>query len=83
MKVEFELNLMGIFYILVAVGLIVGAALLFSLLPGITENVNQGKVYGKYNWESWELFTTFLTIGLIAVGLLVPVVRRIFKAFMP
>jgi ABC-type transport system involved in cytochrome c biogenesis permease subunit len=83
MKVEFELNLMGIFYILVAVGLMVGAALLFGLLPGITENVRQGKVYGKNNWESWALFTTFLTIGLIAVGLLVPVVRRIFKAFMP
>jgi len=83
MKVEFELNVMGIFYILVAVGLMVGAALIFGLLPGFTENIAQGKGYGKNNWESWALFTLTLTGGLVAVGLLVPVVRHMVKAFIP
>jgi uncharacterized membrane protein YjdF len=82
MKIEFEFNVMGTLYILVAVGIIVGALAIFSLLPGFTENIAQGRGYGKNNWESWALFTLTLTAGLVAVGLLVPVVRRIFKAFM-
>ena len=80
MKLEFELNLMGIVYLIIAVGLV--TAMLYGF-------VNAGyiatgsMVTGPSSWIGWLLFSAALSGGLIAVGLLVPVVRRLFKAFMP
>lgn len=79
MKVEFELNLMGTFYLLVAVGLVTSAWLAFGASVGLGQIAENG----RKDWGNWLLFTTVLTSGLVAVGLLVPVVRRLFKAFMP
>jgi hypothetical protein len=75
MKLEFELNVMGIVYILIAVALVAGA---------ITAFVTTTKFLIEYR----DPFSGFISVlilssGLVAVGLLVPVVRRIFKAFMP
>jgi len=78
MKVEFQLNLIGTFYILVAVGLV--AAFVFGL---INTGFIASTISSPGDTISWLLLSAALTGSLIAVLLLVPVVRRIFKAFMP
>jgi len=75
MKLEFELNVMGVVYILIAVALVAGAITAFVF----TSN---------FLIEYRDPFSGFISVlilsaGLVAVGLLVPVIRRIFKAFMP
>jgi|LakMenEpi03Aug12_release.lakeMendotaPanAssembly.Ray.scaffolds.fasta_scaffold5461082_1 hypothetical protein len=79
MKVEFELNLMGVVYLLVAVGLVSSAVAMFSSSVGLAQ-VAENR---QRDWVSWLSFTALLAGGLVAVGLLVPVVRRVVKAFMP
>jgi hypothetical protein len=78
MKLEFELNVMGILYILIAGGLI--TAIVVSIVDASS----------IANFSSFTtspiaivLFSVSILGGLIALGFLVPVVRRIFKAFMP
>jgi hypothetical protein len=75
MKVEFELNLMGVVYLLIAVGLVAGAVAAFVTS---TQTLIQ-----FHDPLSVFLSVLILSTGIVAVGLLVPVVRRIFKAFMP
>lgn len=77
MKVEFELNLMGLVYLLVAVGLVSVAVSAFAGSVGLA-HVAENR---QRDWTSWLTFTAALSGGLVAVGLLVPVVRRVFKAF--
>ena len=79
---EFELNVMGPFYILVAVALVTAAVSIFSTLPDLRGQASQTYTQSD-KLVIWSLFTLTLTGGLIVVLLLVPVVRRIFKAFMP
>jgi hypothetical protein len=75
MKVEFDLNFMGVVYLLVAVGLVAGAVAAF---------VTTTKVLISYH-DPLTIFLSVLVLsaGIVAVGLLVPVIRRLFKAFMP
>lgn len=81
MKIELELNLMGIFYILVACCIIAGAVVAFVVSTGFI-TTNTGNLDGKTIWVNGALFITLIVTGVIGIGLLVPVVRRIFKAFM-
>lgn len=76
MKVEFDLNFMGVVYLLVAIGLIVGVVVSVVDSSSII-NTNLS------NPLNIVLLTTAILGGLIALGLLVPVIRRLFKAFMP
>jgi len=78
MKLEFELNIMGILYILIAGGLI--TAIVVSI-------VDASSIANAGSWTTSPigivLFSVSILGGLIALGFLVPVVRRIFKTFMP
>jgi hypothetical protein len=75
MKVEFDLNSMGIVYLFIAVGLVASAVLaLGTSIPSLERNHDLFSIF---------LSILILSVGIVAVGLLVPVVRRLFKAFMP
>ena len=75
MKVEFDLNFMGVVYLLVSIGLVVGAVFaLGASIPSLRQFHDPLNIF---------LNVLLLSVGLVAVGLLVPVVRRLFKAFMP
>jgi FtsH-binding integral membrane protein len=73
MKVEFDLNFMGVVYLLIAVGLVV--AIVFALGASIP-SLRQFR-------DPLNIFINILILasGVVAIGLLVPVVRRLFKAF--
>jgi hypothetical protein len=75
MKVELDLNFMGIFYLLVAVGLVYFAVMAFIGAPTASHSLNSPL--------NIFLFVLQIAVGIVAVGLLVPVIRRLFKAFMP
>jgi len=75
MKVELDLNFMGVVYLLVAVGLVYFIVKLFLDVPEATHSLN--------NPLNIFLFVLQIAVGIVAVGLLVPVIRRLFKAFMP
>lgn len=76
MKVEFDLNFMGVVYLLIAIGLIVGVVVSVVDSSSII-NTNLS------NPLNIVLLTAAILGGLIALGLLVPIVRRMVKAFMP
>jgi FtsH-binding integral membrane protein len=75
MKVEFDLNFMGVVYLLLAVGLVYFAVMAFIGAPTASHSLNSPL--------NIFLFVLQITVGIVAVGLLVPVIRRLFKAFMP
>jgi hypothetical protein len=75
MKVEFELNLMGIVYLVLTVGLVASAVI------GLLEALSMTHYQTTKGWLGWLMFSAALTGGLIAVGLLVPVVKRLVRAF--
>jgi hypothetical protein len=81
MKVEFDLSFMGVVYLLVAIGLITLAVSLF--LGGGTFLERQGGITALGYPVPAMVFIPTILGGIIALGLLVPVVRRLFKAFMP
>jgi len=81
MKVEFDLNFMGVVYLLVSIGLITLAVSLF--LGGGRFLEREGGITALGYPVPAMIFIPTMLVGIVAVGLLVPVVRRLFKAFMP
>jgi heme A synthase len=75
MKIEFNLSFMGIFYLLLSVGLVYFAVMAFIGAPTASHSLNSPL--------NIFLFVLQITAGIVAVGLLVPLIRRLFKAFIP
>ena len=82
MIVEFELNLMGMLYLFITVGLVCGV---YLLLAGTLTFAQKGIISRdeKSDWLNWLYFSLMLTGSFVCVGLLFPVVRHLFKAYMP
>jgi len=76
MKLEFDLNFMGIFYLLLAVTLVFMAVLIFTTLPQFSSAFPFDPLH-KF------IYVLQITAAVVMVLFLVPVIRRLFKAFMP
>ena len=74
MKIEVDLNVMGLVYLVLTVGLVAAA------VGGLLEAFSMTHYQTTKGWLGWLMFSAALTGGLIAVGLLVPVVKRLVRA---
>jgi hypothetical protein len=76
MKIEFDLNVMGLVYLFIAVGLVL------AVVVAVVDSVSISR-FSLSNPVYASMFAASIVGGVVALGLLVPVIRRLVRAFMP